>query len=74
MPFFLNLIVVIRAFELKKSYLLFQIMEITAAKDIIFALASSGVCVAYARGVKGYSIHFSAAVNRHENLLRSIRF
>ena len=30
-----------------------QIMEITAAKDIIFALASSGVCVAYARGVKG---------------------
>ena len=28
-------------------------MEITAAKDIIFALASSGVCVAYARGVKG---------------------
>jgi hypothetical protein len=30
-------------------------MEITAAKDIIFALASSGVCVAYARGVKGDS-------------------
>ena len=34
----------------------FQIMEITAAKDIIFALASSGVCVAYARGVKGDSL------------------
>ena len=27
-------------------------MEIVAAKDVIFALAASGVCVAYARGAK----------------------
>jgi hypothetical protein len=29
-----------------------KIMEIVAAKDVIFALAASGVCVAYARGAK----------------------
>ena len=28
-------------------------MEIVAAKDIIFALAASGVCVAYSRGTRG---------------------
>jgi hypothetical protein len=47
----------------------FQIMEITAAKDIIFALASSGVCVAYARGVKGDFPFFSALIFCLEILL-----
>uniref|UniRef100_A0A6T8IRM7 Uncharacterized protein n=2 Tax=Hemiselmis TaxID=77924 RepID=A0A6T8IRM7_HEMAN len=36
------------AFLKKRS----KIMEIVAAKDVIFALAASGVCVAYARGAK----------------------
>eukprot|EP00961_Rhodomonas_salina_P113409 1525688-Rhodomonas_salina.1 len=47
-----------KASNLKLSFLKkrSKITEIVAAKDVIFALAQSGVCVAYSRGSKGAAI------------------